>query len=178
MEHTGLIRQRSLEKTKAKRESIQKHRHECAESGDDEDEELGDAAVREKSPRSAINAGYRGSKLGTEMMRTNSRGSVVSVSDLNTSGDIVEPPPTVSEELPAVSEIKSATSTPPELSPPPSGKVSGIDLNETPKPASQTKIDPTDDAETPRAPSVASNPPTRIFETMAMRLKGGASSEQ
>ena len=125
-----------------------------------------------------MKAGYQGSKLGTEMMRTNSRGSVVSVSELNTSADIVEPPPTVSEELPAVSEVKGATSTPPELSSPPTGKVSGIDMNEIPKPAPQNQIDPTDDAETPRAPSAASNAPTRIFETMAIRLKGDASSEQ
>lgn len=56
-------------------------RLESAESGDDEDEELGDAAVKEKSPK-APHKSSRGSKLGTEMMRTNSRGSVVSGSDL------------------------------------------------------------------------------------------------
>lgn len=55
-------------------------RLETAESGDDEDEILGNAAVREKSPQGlGIQHRPRGSKLGTEMMRTNSRGSVVSV---------------------------------------------------------------------------------------------------
>ena len=172
LEHKGPLRQRSTEKMRAKRESIEKHRHECAESGDDEDEELGDAAVREKSPRSAVKAGYRGSKLGTEMMRTNSRGSVVSVSDLNTSADTVEPPPTVSEEQPAASEITGATLTPPEIFSTPGGKVSEIDLNETPRPSSTNQIDPLDEEPTPRAPSAASNrPPT--YEALAVRLKGG-----
>lgn len=55
-------------------------RLDTAESGDDEDEILGDVAVREKSPKGlGIQHRPRGSKLGTEMMRTNSRGSVVSV---------------------------------------------------------------------------------------------------
>ncbi len=55
-------------------------RLECAESGDDEDEELGDVAVKERSPKSIGRIGKGGSsKLGTEMMRTNSSGSVVEV---------------------------------------------------------------------------------------------------
>lgn len=76
----NLSRQRSSDKMKAKRESLEKHRHECGESGDDEDEVLGDVAVRGKtSPKGTTSPKqHRGSKLGTEMMRTNSRGSVVS----------------------------------------------------------------------------------------------------
>jgi serine/threonine-protein kinase RIM15 len=58
---------------------MEKKRYECAESGDDEDEELGNAHVRTPSSRSKS---YRPvSKLGVEMMRTNSRGSVVSGSE-------------------------------------------------------------------------------------------------
>jgi serine/threonine-protein kinase RIM15 len=52
------------------------------ESADDEDDELGgtgSAAIRAKSPR---NRPRGSSKLGTEMLRTNSRGSVVSVEDI------------------------------------------------------------------------------------------------
>ncbi|KAF1808946.1 hypothetical protein P152DRAFT_176979 [Eremomyces bilateralis CBS 781.70] len=45
----------------------------------DEDEELGDVKVRAKSPKHRARGS---SKLGTEMLRTNSRGSVVSVEDL------------------------------------------------------------------------------------------------
>ena len=173
MEHKGPLRQRSTEKMRAKRESIEKHRHECAESGDDEDEELGDAAVREKSPRSAATkAGYRGSKLGTEMMRTNSRGSVVSVSDLNSSADTVELPPTVSEEQPPASDITGATLTPPEVFSTPGSKVSDIDMDETPRPSSLSHIDLLEEEPTPRAPSAASDRvPT--FETLSVRLKGG-----
>lgn len=72
-------KQRSIEGIKAKRESLEKKRYECAESGDDEDDELGDVQVRARSPQGKALRG--GSKLGTEMMRTNSRGSVVSGSE-------------------------------------------------------------------------------------------------
>jgi len=141
---------------RAKRESMEKHRHECAESGDDEDEELGDVSVREKSsPRSATKT-HRGSKLGTEMMRTNSRGSVVSSSDVGLSADIVEPPPTVLEEITSASEINGVSLTPPEVFSSPGSKVAEIGLNETPK-QSTSHIDPLDEEPTPRAPSVASN---------------------
>jgi serine/threonine-protein kinase RIM15 len=72
-------KQRSSEAIRAKRESLEKKRYECAESGDDEDEELGRSQPRTQSPR---NRSTRpGSKLGIEMMRTNSRGSVVSSSE-------------------------------------------------------------------------------------------------
>lgn len=149
----SIVRQRSSEKMKAKRESIEKHRHECAESGDDEDDELGDAYVREKtSPRGPTKI-HRGSKLGTEMMRTNSRGSVVSSSDLTGGMETVETPPTVVEELPPASQISGGTLTPPELFTFPGDKVAEIDMNETPKPLSHFE----DEEPTPRAPSVASN---------------------
>ena len=49
---------------------------EYSESGDDEDEELGDVQVRARSPRRSRSQ-RPGSKLGIEMMRTNSRGSIV-----------------------------------------------------------------------------------------------------
>jgi serine/threonine-protein kinase RIM15 len=148
------IRQRSSEKMRAKRESIEKHRHECAESGDDEDEELG-VYVREKtSPRGPTKT-HRGSKLGIEMMRTNSRGSVVSSSDLTGSVENVEPPPTVIEELPPASQISGATLTPPEVFTFPGNKVAEIDLDGTPKPLTHSET--LDEEPTPRAPSVASN---------------------
>lgn len=154
MEHKTPLRQQSTDKIRAKRESMEKHRHECIESGDDEDEELGDANVREKSPR-LTKSTHRGSKLGIEMMRTNSRGSVVSGSDLP-STDPVEPPPTVSEEIPPASQISGASLTPPEIFTTPGGKVSGIDPDQTPKP-SQNQPHTTDEEPTPRAPSAASN---------------------
>ena len=153
MEHKIPLRQRSSDKIRAKRESIEKHRHECTESGDDEDEELGDANVREKSPRNSSKA-HRGSKLGTEMMRTNSRGSVVSVTDIPGAASVALPP-VIGEELPPAAEITGASLTPPEVFTP--GKGAGeIDLNETPK-ALQPQYDVTDEEPTPRAPSVSSN---------------------
>lgn len=147
------LRQRSSEKIKAKRESLEKHRYECAESGDDEDEELGDTCVREKSPKNATKPN-RGSKLGTEMMRTNSRGSVVSSSDVTLGADSIEPPPTVAEELPPASEISGGHLTPPEIFTTPGDSVTEIDF-ETPRPSS-TQLDLMDEEPTPRAPSAAS----------------------
>lgn len=82
IDHSGTAtprKQRSSEAIQAKRRSLEKKRHECGESGDDEDEELGSLQARSHSP---YNKACRpGSKLGVEMMRTNSRGSVVSGSE-------------------------------------------------------------------------------------------------
>ena len=69
-------KQRSAEAVKAKRDGLQRNQHESAESGDDEDEELGHVQVRARSPRGKTQATKRSSKLGIEMMRTNSRGSI------------------------------------------------------------------------------------------------------
>lgn len=71
-------KQRSSEAIRAKRKSLENKRHDCGESGDDEDEELG-TLQRNRSPHARIRR--PGSKLGIEMMRTNSRGSVVSGSE-------------------------------------------------------------------------------------------------
>jgi len=71
-------KQRSSESIRVKRESMEKKRYECAESGDDEDEELGNSQQRRSPPSRSRRPG---SKLGIEMMRTNSRGSVVSGSE-------------------------------------------------------------------------------------------------
>jgi len=71
----------SSEAIRSKRESLEKIRTGAggAEEGDDEDEELGRLQVRQKSP---INRSVRtGSKLGYEMLRTNSRGSVISMNE-------------------------------------------------------------------------------------------------
>jgi len=157
IEHKSLLHQRSSDKMKAKRESMEKHRHECAESGDDEDEVLGDVAVRVKtSPKSnASKERHRGSKLGTEMMRTNSRGSVVSGTEV-LSTDSIEPPPTVTEEQAPASGASGVNSTPPEVYGASSPEVSKIDLNETPKP-SESQSSFLDEEPTPRAPLAASN---------------------
>ncbi|KAK3112200.1 rim15, signal transduction response regulator, partial [Teratosphaeriaceae sp. CCFEE 6253] len=80
----ALRRQPSSEAIEAKRRSLEKTRHEsAAESGDDEDEELGGMtlASRQRSPKRAGST-KRTSKLGTEMLRTNSQGSVISVEDI------------------------------------------------------------------------------------------------
>ena len=69
-------KKRSAEAVKAKREGLQANRAEGGESGDDEDEELGAVQIRTRSPRRTANMAKRSSKLGIEMMRTNSRGSI------------------------------------------------------------------------------------------------------
>jgi serine/threonine-protein kinase RIM15 len=152
--HKIPIRQRSSEKMKAKREIMEKNRHEGGDSGDDEDDELGDVQVKEKSPRSAAKT-HRSSKLGIEMMRTNSRGSIISSSDMAPSADIVEPPPTVTEELPQASAISGATLTPPEAFSSPGEQVFDHYMDETPKPSSNHN--PLDEEVTPRPPSTTIN---------------------
>jgi serine/threonine-protein kinase RIM15 len=161
MEH-NISKQRSSEKIRAKRESIEKHRHECTESGDDEDEELGDANVREKSPRNAKT--HRGSKLGIEMMRTNSRGSVVSGSDIPSVGSlpvIGEPASDISGSTLTPPDISCSTLTPPEVFTTPGKNVTEIDLNETPRSSQQYDIM---DEPTPRAPSASSNRSDYLFK--------------
>ncbi|KAM0712042.1 hypothetical protein Q7P37_011136 [Cladosporium fusiforme] len=82
-------KQPSLEAIEAKRKSLEKVRLEkesAAESGDDEDEELGHSSgsssrVRYHSPARQRKE-KRASRLGIEMMRTNSQGSVISNEDI------------------------------------------------------------------------------------------------
>ncbi|KAJ9615240.1 rim15, signal transduction response regulator [Cladophialophora chaetospira] len=75
-------RQKSSEGIKQKREFLDIKMNNpsiSAEEGDDEDEELGDVQVRARSPLGK--PPRPSSKLGIEMMRTNSRGSVISMND-------------------------------------------------------------------------------------------------
>lgn len=76
-----LRHQPSSEAIRNKRESLEKIRVNAggAEEGDDEDEELGRLQTRQKSP--VGKAARSSSKLGQEMLRTNSRGSVISMHD-------------------------------------------------------------------------------------------------
>ena len=75
--------QRSSEAIKTKKEQMEKNRLEVGgpEEGDDEDDELGNVQVRARSPVGKPAPGRQSSKLGIEMMRTNSRGSVISMHD-------------------------------------------------------------------------------------------------
>ncbi|KAF2436453.1 hypothetical protein EJ08DRAFT_578341 [Tothia fuscella] len=158
MEHTAR-RKPSAERNGDKRRSMEKQRRESADSGDDEDEELGNVQLRARSPKGRP----RGtSKLGTEMLRTNSRGSVVSVEDVSTTEPLPNsPPPAIAEERreeEAMEESKISI-TPPELFPRlPGAAVEDIvdmDVNEsTPKPQHNTPDSPDPDP-TPR-PSISS----------------------
>lgn len=161
------VRQRSSEKMRAKREIMEMQRHECCESGDDEDEELGDVAVKERSPKIAKHP-HRGSKLGTEMMRTNSRGSVVSAEELTSTGDTMAPPSIAEEEQVLASSpsmalsptsVPTASIVPPEIFTTPGKEVIDIemDMGETPRPPASVDPDPT-----PRATSVTSGTSTPL----------------
>ena len=159
-----LSKQRSAEAVRAKREDLQRVRHESAESGDDEDEELGHVQVRARSPQGKTQAAKRSSKLGIEMMRRNSRGSIdestppphrpspnpreeradqicaaVADATLNESPSAVATPTVAMYDAPmstnAQEDGRSAI-TPPELFPPDSGGDSAkeIDMDATPRP--------------------------------------------
>lgn len=129
-------KQRSVEAVKAKRETLEKNRHQCAESGDDEDEELGDVQVRARSPQSK----HRGSKLGTEMMRTNSRGSVISGPEdsamLRREQQQQNLPSMAASAALDVRSLQHASITPPEIFPKEAKgeAVKEIDMDATPRP--------------------------------------------
>lgn len=103
---TGAItprRQQSTEAIRAKRESRERRRHECAESGDDEDEELGHLHVRPRGSQSSSRGPRSSSKLGTEMMRTNSRGSIeeaAAAGESSTTEATATQPETTAADLP------------------------------------------------------------------------------
>jgi serine/threonine-protein kinase RIM15 len=97
LEEATIRRQRSTEQVGAKRRILETRKHESAESGDDEDDELGHAPIRTRSPKSRPKST---SKLGIEMMRTNSRGSVISVEDPGQPESTLpsSPPPMITED--------------------------------------------------------------------------------
>ena len=138
----------SLEAIRARRESMEKKRHECAESGDDEDEELGKKLIPPPSPQGRI----RSSKLGLEMMRTNSRGSVISPLD---EAHKDESPLSANLRMDAVSDkSRSTLITPPERFPPEAvgGMVKEIDMDATPR-APKTSLTLRDTQPEPVSPS-------------------------
>ncbi|KAJ4296297.1 rim15, signal transduction response regulator [Kalmusia sp. IMI 367209] len=156
LEASTIRRQRSAELVDAKRRVIETRKHESAESGDDEDDELGNVNVRAKSPKTRPKSS---SKLGIEMMRTNSRGSVISVEDVaaNESTLPSSPPPVISEDRSAeerenMAQVPAATLTPPEIFPRAPGKeVAEVEIDmETPK-ANQKQEEEPDRDPTPRA---------------------------
>ncbi|KZM25569.1 Non-specific serine/threonine protein kinase [Ascochyta rabiei] len=124
LEAATIRRQRSAEKVGAKRRLLETRKHESAESGDDEDEELGHTmATRSRSPKTRPKSS---SKLGIEMMRTNSRGSVISVdTDMGASDSALAsaPPPVITEDTAAeereanlaTPDVPHMSLTPPEM---------------------------------------------------------------
>jgi serine/threonine-protein kinase RIM15 len=124
LEEATIRRQRSAEQVGAKRRLLETRKHESAESGDDEDDELGHVGVRARSPKTRPKST---SKLGIEMMRTNSRGSVISVDDVGISDSALpsSPPPAITEDRAAeeregnlaLPQVPPVSLTPPEIFP-------------------------------------------------------------
>ncbi|PSN59639.1 serine threonine protein kinase-like protein [Corynespora cassiicola Philippines] len=123
LEEATIRRQRSAEMVGAKRRILETRKHESAESGDDEDDELGNVNVKSnKSPKTRPKSS---SKLGIEMMRTNSRGSVISVEDVGASDStalVSSPPPAIEEDRTAeeregAADVPPVSLTPPEIFP-------------------------------------------------------------
>jgi serine/threonine-protein kinase RIM15 len=149
LEDATIRRQRSAEMVGAKRRILETRKHESAESGDDEDDELGNANVRTKSPKTRPKSS---SKLGIEMMRTNSRGSVISVEEFGAPDSTLasSPPPMITEErsaeeLESVAGVPPVSLTPPEIFPlAPGKKVIDVEMV-TPKAnrTMETDSDPT-----------------------------------
>lgn len=162
MQDATIRRQRSTEQVGAKRRILETRKHESAESGDDEDDELGHINVRARSPKSRPKST---SKLGIEMMRTNSRGSVISVDDISTHDSNLpsSPPPMITEDRAAeeyegslaTPEVPPMSLTPPEIFPTQSGgdAVASFAV-ETPKAPIQEDVTTPDPDPTPKAGSV------------------------
>ncbi|KAF2681967.1 putative response regulator receiver RIM15p [Lentithecium fluviatile CBS 122367] len=153
LEEGTIRRQRSAEMVGAKRRILETRRHESAESGDDEDDELGNVNVRTKSPKTRPKSS---SKLGIEMMRTNSRGSVISVEDFAPESTLASsPPPMITEERSAEEQESAADIPPVSLTPPvifpraPGKEVIDVEMV-TPK-ANQKQTTESDPDPTPRA---------------------------
>jgi len=172
----GPAPQRSLEKLKAKKESIEKRRHEgSVDSADDEDDELGRSHCEggDGSPSSQHfrnKSALPSSKLGIEMMRANSHDSITAGGSESTiteattqvvtpsedrKGDFVQlatsepttPPPTLSH---GGANAKITVSTPPEGG---AAEASTIDVDETPRPNAALEREMLEDQEpTPRPP--------------------------
>ncbi|KAF1911624.1 serine threonine protein kinase-like protein [Ampelomyces quisqualis] len=160
LEEATVRRQRSTEQVGAKRRLLETRRHESAESGDDEDDELGHVTVRARSPKTRPKST---SKLGIEMMRTNSRGSVISVEDIGAPDSTLpsSPPPAITEDRAAeegetnltLPEVPPLSLTPPEIFPAaPGHKVAEFSMS-TPKASIQSEATMPDSDPTPRANS-------------------------
>ncbi|KAH8893815.1 hypothetical protein GQ53DRAFT_763338 [Thozetella sp. PMI_491] len=146
---------RSLEKLRAKRESIEKRRNEgSVDSADDEDEELGPAAAAAASHRQSQHfrskSALPSSKLGIEMMRANSHDSVAPDAAASAAPDQTTP-----REL-QVDAPQLLTATPEPMTPPP----------RDPKPEEQYDDDDDDDDEGD-ATVIISTPP----ETLAAEVE-------
>jgi serine/threonine-protein kinase RIM15 len=147
LEEATIRRQRSAEQVGAKRRLLETRKHESAESGDDEDDELGHIGVRARSPKTRPKST---SKLGIEMMRTNSRGSVISVEDIGVPDSALpsSPPPAITEDAAAeeregnlaLPQVPPMSLTPPEIFPvAPGDNVAEIRM-QTPKTSIQSEV--------------------------------------
>jgi serine/threonine-protein kinase RIM15 len=125
---------------KKKRSSEGKSRG-SAESGDDEDEELGHTHIRARSPKTRARGS---SKLGTEMMRTNSQGSVVSVEEVGHSELPSSPPPAIAEDPSFEEAAQEADEKEKESKTAAAAAELARDVDVTPKPAHHTssEVDP------------------------------------
>ncbi|KAF2278183.1 uncharacterized protein EI97DRAFT_247774 [Westerdykella ornata] len=158
LEFATVRKQRSSELVGAKRQMLKTRKHESAESGDDEDDELGNVHhERSRSPRTRPKSS---SKLGIEMMRTNSRGSVISFDELVAQDTKLasSPPPSITEER--QSSITPDVAPPIALTPPeifpmaPGGDMQEVEL-ETPKAAARQSEEALEAYPTPKARPIA-----------------------
>jgi len=136
-----VLKKNAVELVTAKRRSHELRRQESGNAGDDEDEELGNAQVRSRSPKKKLPSGS--SKLAQEMLRTNSQESDISadgansvVRDKSIPRSITEQPEGP-EELVGPAKVVEANGhlTPPQLFPlAPGNDTQEIDMDATPRP--------------------------------------------
>ncbi|GAB7342401.1 hypothetical protein MBLNU457_g0615t1 [Dothideomycetes sp. NU457] len=135
------IKKNTTEVVTSKRRSHELRRQASGNAGDDEDEELGNTQVRSRSPKKKQPSGS--SKLATEMLRTDSQGSVISAEEVDGVMRDKSVPRSVMEEPEGPPELVGPAKvveanghlTPPQLFPmAPGNDTKEIDMDATPRP--------------------------------------------
>lgn len=128
-------KQPSAEKMQAKRLAAAKETPDGGEFGDDEDELLG-ARSGSRSPRGKGHL-REPSKLSSEMLRTESQNSVISVLE-SVAPSLALSPPTEAQDV----AMHSSATTPPEIFPlRPGGEIRVFDMDATPRPGSSERFE-------------------------------------
>ncbi|OLN95880.1 Serine/threonine-protein kinase RIM15 [Colletotrichum chlorophyti] len=139
--------QHSVEKSKARKEHMEKRLTDGTDSADDEDEELGLGRDKMYRGKSLLPS----SKLGIEMMRADSHDSVTYGSESAPEPITQVVTPSKETDMPPFENLQeTAARTPPDSGVSSDEKTFVVDIDETPKPQPTNRDDIADEEPTPR----------------------------